>query len=98
MAIPLAGHTNSYHTYGVDEALAGIAQAGFRGVELSAVPGWTEHVSLDGTEDIRRKLEVLEGIYEVISSQASHFRTEFLEVVVVILILIEVLLAVFSKH
>ena len=57
MAIPLAGHTNSYHTYGVDEALAGIAQAGFRGVELSAVPGWTEHVSLDGTEDIRRKLE-----------------------------------------
>src|SRR6516165_9165998 len=57
MATPLAGHTNSYHTYGVDEALAGIAQAGFRGVELSAVPGWTEHVPLDATEDIRRKLE-----------------------------------------
>src|SRR5918912_919540 len=44
---PLAGHTNSYHTYSFDEALDGIARAGFKGVELSAVPGWTEHVSLD---------------------------------------------------
>jgi sugar phosphate isomerase/epimerase len=47
MPTPLAGHTNSYHTYGFDEALAGIAGAGFEGVELSAVPGWTEHVDLD---------------------------------------------------
>jgi len=47
MAYPLAGHTNSYHTYSFDEALAGIAGAGFKGVELSAVPGWTEHVDLD---------------------------------------------------
>jgi L-ribulose-5-phosphate 3-epimerase len=46
MAYPLAGHTNSYHTYSFDEALAGIAGAGFKGVELSAVPGWTEHVDL----------------------------------------------------
>src|SRR6476646_2382955 len=58
MAYPLAGHTNSYHTYGFDDALAGIAEAGYGGVELSAVPGWTEHLSLD--EDpaaVRRKLE-----------------------------------------
>jgi len=27
MAYPLAGHTNSYHTYGFDDALAGIAEA-----------------------------------------------------------------------
>jgi L-ribulose-5-phosphate 3-epimerase len=47
MPNPLAGHTNSYHTYSFDEALAGIAGAGFRHVELSAVPGWTEHVDLD---------------------------------------------------
>jgi sugar phosphate isomerase/epimerase len=52
----LAGHTNSYHTYGFDEALRGIAAAGFTYVELSAVPGWTEHVTLDGTEDVRRQL------------------------------------------
>ena len=56
MAAPLAGHTNSYHTYGLDEALAGIAAAGFRGVELSAVPGWTQHLDLSGTEEIRRTL------------------------------------------
>jgi L-ribulose-5-phosphate 3-epimerase len=58
MANPLAGHTNSYHTYGFDEALAGIAGAGYRHVELSAVPGWTEHVSLDDDPaDVRRKLD-----------------------------------------
>src|ERR687883_1435419 len=58
MANPLAGHTNSYHTYGFDEALAGIAAAGYRHVELSAVPGWTEHLSLDDdAADVRRKLD-----------------------------------------
>jgi L-ribulose-5-phosphate 3-epimerase len=58
MPNPLAGHTNSYHTYGHDEALAGIAEAGYRNVELSAVPGWTEHVDLDADSgDLRRKLE-----------------------------------------
>jgi L-ribulose-5-phosphate 3-epimerase len=58
MPYPLAGHTNSYHTYGFDEALAGIAAAGFRGVELSAVPGWTEHVDLDSDPaSVRTKLD-----------------------------------------
>jgi L-ribulose-5-phosphate 3-epimerase len=57
MAYPLAGHTNSYHTYSFDEALAGIAGAGFKGVELSAVPGWTEHVDLDADPaSVREKL------------------------------------------
>jgi len=45
----LAGHTNSYHTYTLDEALEGIATAGFKYVELSAVRGWTEHVPLEAT-------------------------------------------------
>lgn len=58
MANPLAGHTNSYHTYSHDEALAGIAEAGYRYVELSAVPGWTEHVDLSTPPaDVRRQLE-----------------------------------------
>ncbi len=58
MQNPLAGHTNSYHTYGHDEALAGIAEAGYRYVELSAVPGWTEHVDLDADpSELRRKLD-----------------------------------------
>jgi len=57
MSTPLAGHTNSYHTYSHDEALQGIAAAGYRAVELSAVPGWTEHVDLDGDQaELRRRL------------------------------------------
>src|SRR4051794_34378222 len=40
----LGGHTNSYHTYGLAEALEGIAAAGYKYVELTAVRGWTEHV------------------------------------------------------
>lgn len=48
-------------------------------------------------QEIRHKLEVIEGIYEVISNQAAHFRSEFLEIIVVLLILIEVLLGIF-KH
>ena len=42
----LAAHTNSYHPYSADEAYAGIAEAGYRRVELSAVPGWTEQVDV----------------------------------------------------
>jgi sugar phosphate isomerase/epimerase len=58
MPNPLAGHTNTYHSYGLDDALAGIAAAGFKHVELSAVPGWTEHVDLDGDpSETRRRLD-----------------------------------------
>ena len=59
----LAGHTNSYHTYGLDESLEGIAQAGFKYVELSAVRGWTEHVPLEASAaqmaELRAKLDRL---------------------------------------
>ncbi|HZZ81040.1 MAG TPA: hypothetical protein VFE62_21240 [Gemmataceae bacterium] len=44
-------------------------------------------------ENIQRKLEVAEGVYQVVADQAGHFRTQFLEVIVVILILIEIVLA-----
>jgi hypothetical protein len=44
---------------------------------------------------IQRKLEVAEGVYQVVSDQAESRRMEFLEVVVVCLILLEVLLALF---
>jgi hypothetical protein len=46
---------------------------------------------------IGRKLEVLEGIYEVISHQSASFRTEFLEIVVILLIMIEVMVSLL-KH
>ena len=55
---PLAGHANSYHPYTAEEAYAGIAAAGYRAVELSAVPGWTEHVDVHGDPAaVRAQLE-----------------------------------------
>src|SRR5438445_9280914 len=58
MTNSLAGHTNTYHTYSHDEALEGIAAAGFKNVELTAVPGWTEHVDLDADKgELRKKLD-----------------------------------------
>lgn len=57
-ASPVACSTNTYHTYSLDESLNGIAGGGFRYVELSAVPGWTEHVSLtDRPGAVRAKVE-----------------------------------------
>src|SRR3954454_25014823 len=76
MAKPLAGHTNSYHTYSHDEALQGIAEAGYKAVELSAVPGWTEHVDLDGDQgELRRKLEGY-GLEPVSLSAHSDLTTQ----------------------
>jgi hypothetical protein len=46
---------------------------------------------------IQRKLEVAEGVYQVVSDQAAHARTEFLEVVVILLILLEIVLALFHR-
>jgi L-ribulose-5-phosphate 3-epimerase len=54
----LAAHTNSYHSYSADEAYAGIAEAGYQRVELSAVPGWTEHVDVrHDPADVRAQLD-----------------------------------------
>jgi hypothetical protein len=46
---------------------------------------------------IRRKLEVAEGVYQVLSDQASARRTEFLEVVVIALIALEIVLALLRR-
>ena len=46
----LAVSTNTYHSYSLAEALAGIAAAGATSVELTSVPGWTEHVPRDATD------------------------------------------------
>lgn len=50
MADRLAVSTNTYHSYSFAEALAGIAGAGFTSVELSSVPGWTEHVARNASD------------------------------------------------
>lgn len=55
--------TNSYHGFSVDEALEGIAAAGFKYVELVAVKGWTEHImpamSMAEIDGIKNKLSSL---------------------------------------
>jgi uncharacterized Rmd1/YagE family protein len=48
-------------------------------------------------ESIQRKLEVAEGTYQVLSDQAAGIRLELLEIVVIILIFIEIVLAL-TRH
>lgn len=48
-------NTNSYHGFTVDQALEGIAAAGFRNVEIAAVRNWTEHIMPEmSNEEIER--------------------------------------------
>jgi hypothetical protein len=48
----------------------------------------------DWEGSIRRSLEVVEGVYRVLADQAATYRTEMLEVVVIVLIIFEILMAV----
>ena len=43
----LAINSNTYHGYPLEDAVRGIADAGFRYIELTATKGWTEHVYPD---------------------------------------------------
>lgn len=62
MADRLAVSTNSYHSYSLEEALAGIAAAGFTSVELVSVTGWTEHVPRDaGDAELARIQSLLDS-------------------------------------
>lgn len=49
----------------------------------------------DWERSIQRKLEIAEGVYRVVSDQAGIYRTEFLEIIVIVLIVLEILLALF---
>ncbi|MDR1650500.1 MAG: sugar phosphate isomerase/epimerase, partial [Synergistaceae bacterium] len=40
----IAVNSNCYHKYSLEDAIAGISEAGFRCIELTATKGWTEHV------------------------------------------------------
>lgn len=57
----LAVSTNTYHGFSLDEALDGIAKAGFKYVELTAVKGYTEHVDWQMSdkeiEEVKEKLK-----------------------------------------
>lgn len=45
----IAVNSNTYHGYNIDDAIDGIANAGFHYIELTATKGWTEHVFSDQT-------------------------------------------------
>lgn len=55
----LAVATNSFHTWPLEDALAGIAAAGFSSVELASIPGWTEHVPRDPPEAAIARIQAL---------------------------------------
>ena len=48
-------------------------------------------------QSIQRKLETIEGIYQVLSDQAATYRAEILEVIIVILILFEIVMALWHR-
>ena len=43
----IAINSNTYHGFSIEEAIAGIADAGFHYIELTCTKGWTEHVYPD---------------------------------------------------
>jgi L-ribulose-5-phosphate 3-epimerase len=69
----LAASTNTYHTHTMEEALAGIAKAGFKNLELGAVRGWTEHLSLDATDqEVAHFKDLLKHYDLALPSVAGH--------------------------
>ncbi len=58
----VAVSTNTYHGFSLDEALKGIADAGFKYVELTGVVGWTEHVHWNMSDaQIKEVLDKVSG-------------------------------------
>jgi hypothetical protein len=47
--------------------------------------------------NIQRKLDVAEGVYQIVSDQSASYRTEFLEIIVIFLIMMEIILSIL-KH
>jgi L-ribulose-5-phosphate 3-epimerase len=76
---PLAGHTSSYRAYTLEEALEGIAHAGFAGVEITAVPGWSEHIVLDDCAHLNASLEQHRLTLVAISAHADLTTREGLD-------------------
>jgi len=67
------GHTNSYHGFTLEEALKGIAKAGFKYVEINAVKGWTEHLSADISDsDLNKVKEMLKELDLKVVALSGH--------------------------
>jgi len=69
----LAVSTNTYHGFTLLEALSGIAQAGFRFVELACVKGWTNHFDIDeAPQGLDRLQEALRFFSLQVVSLSAH--------------------------
>lgn len=51
MSLKFAVNTNTYHGFTTDEALEGVAAAGFKYIEIATVRNWTEHVMPEWTPE-----------------------------------------------
>lgn len=66
-------NSNCYHGFGIEEALEGIAAAGFHYVELTATKGWTEHVFPDQTfEQLVRVKDRMKSLGLVPFAMSGH--------------------------
>src|SRR5262249_49515061 len=74
----LAANSGSYHSNSLEEALRGIAAAGFQHVELTAIRGVVEHVPLNANEstlaEIKRTI-TREGLTAISLSGHSDLTT-----------------------
>jgi L-ribulose-5-phosphate 3-epimerase len=76
----ILGSTIVFAPHPIDEALEGLAEAGYRNVEIGAVKGWFEHIDPDTASDaeiqrIARKLDEL-GLKPVSLSGHTQLQTE----------------------
>ena len=62
MPFPICLNSNTYHGFGLADAMHGAAAAGITHIELASVAGWTEHVSPDSSDaEIGRLLAALDA-------------------------------------
>jgi hypothetical protein len=57
---------------------------------------WRFHLD-DWAQSIQRTLHVIEGVYQVLSDQAATYRTELLEIVIILLIAFEIVMALIGR-
>ena len=69
----IAVNSNCYHGFTVQEALRGVAAAGFRWVELTATKGWTEHVMAHQSfEQLLAVKTLMEGLGIRVIGMSGH--------------------------
>ncbi len=69
----IAVNSNTYHGFSLEEAVRGIARAGFRYIELTATKGWTEHVYPDmPMRDLMRAQDMLRDAGLVPFAMSGH--------------------------